>query len=66
MSDHDEDARIGSDATAGARRRYEKPRITRVLLRPDEAVLGFCKNANRSGPIQAKCTTPVQCSTKGS
>lgn len=48
------------------RKPYEKPRIVRVLLRPEEAVLGFCKNANNKGPAHAKCTVPSSCSTTGS
>ena len=50
----------------GGRKRYEKPRIVRVRLNPEEAVLGFCKNANKSGPLRAKCTVPSNCSVKGS
>lgn len=36
---------------------YQKPQITQVELRPDEAVLGACKNATSSGPSNAACTT---------
>lgn len=49
-----------------AKKRWEKPRLSRVALRPEEAVLGFCKNANRAGPLHVKCTTGGGCSTLGS
>ncbi len=32
------------------RRQYAKPTLTEVELRPDEAVLGQCKNGNTNGP----------------
>lgn len=52
--------------TGPTKKRYEKPRIVRVLLRPEEAVLGFCKNGNKSGPLRARCNVPTNCSTQGS
>jgi hypothetical protein len=44
---------------------YIKPEITRVLLRPQEAVLGFCKTSSASvGPgSPTDCTL---CATAGS
>ena len=42
---------------------YVKPQIQEVPLRPEEAVLGACKTGARSGPAQAKCTIPAQCSS---
>ena len=45
---------------------YETPRIVRVLLRPEEAVLGSCKTASTSGPIQGTCNTPINCNVQGS
>ena len=48
------------------KRRYRKPQLTRVMLRPEEAVLGFCKNANKSGPLRAKCNVPSNCNVTGS
>ena len=44
---------------------YEKPRISRVELRPEEAVLGSCKTSGSSGPVSATCTT-TSCSSAGS
>lgn len=49
-----------------ARRPYERPRVERVPLRPEEAVLGFCKNSNAAGPVASPCIFPVACSTAGS
>lgn len=46
-----------------ARRPYQKPKLTQVSLRPEEAVLGACKTAAVSGPAQPRCTTPSSCST---
>jgi hypothetical protein len=45
---------------------YSKPLLTKVELRPEEAVLGACKTAAASGPIQATCTSVISCSTAGS
>ena len=45
---------------------YEKPTLSEVPLRPDEAVLGNCKTAGISGPAQADCTIFVGCSSVGS
>jgi hypothetical protein len=48
------------DPTTG-KRRYAEPTLTEVLLRPEEAVLGACKNASISGPLQGNCVSPAQC-----
>jgi hypothetical protein len=48
------------------RKPYEKPTLSEVALRPDEAVLGNCKTAAVSGPAQADCTFFVGCSSVGS
>ena len=37
-----------------AKKKYEKPEAKRFPLRPDEAVLGFCKTNAASGPISAR------------
>ena len=42
---------------------YVKPDIQEVPLRPEEAVLGACKTASRSGPAQFRCSTPKSCSS---
>lgn len=45
---------------------YVKPEIKRVMLRPEEAVLGACKTSKISGPGNAKCTVPSSCASTGS
>jgi len=50
------------DSTA-ARKPYVKPQVKRVVLKPEEAVLGACKTASLSGPAQAKCSIPANCSS---
>ena len=52
--------------STGAKKPYEKPQVKRVVLKPEEAVLGSCKTANLSGPAQARCNMPATCSSIGS
>jgi hypothetical protein len=55
------------DRQQHSKRPYTKPQLTQVPLRPDEAVLGFCKGAGQSGPGNSgQCTTPSACSSSGS
>jgi hypothetical protein len=49
----------------GARQPYEAPRIIRVSLRPDEAVLGHCKISGSAGPASGSCGS-MFCKTPGS
>jgi hypothetical protein len=45
---------------------YEPPKLRRVELRPEEAVLGNCKVSGVSGPGNAgTCTLVTSCSTVG-
>jgi len=39
------------------KRPYEKPMLTRVLLRAEEAVLAACKTNRSGGPGQPTCVT---------
>ncbi len=48
------------------KRAYQKPELTEVALRPEEAVLGACKTKNSSGPGQGTCRAPSACSSLGS
>ena len=48
------------------KKEYESPKVTVISLRPEEAVLGHCKNASASGPVGATCTSGVGCATIGS
>lgn len=45
---------------------YTKPVLTKVPLRPQEAVLGFCKTSNTRGPGIATCAFPNGCYALGS
>ncbi len=44
---------------------YEAPKLLRVSLRPEEAVLGHCKISSNSGPTSGSCTA-LSCHTIGS
>jgi hypothetical protein len=46
-----------------ARKPYVKPQIQEVPLRPEEAVLGGCKTASKSGSTQFRCNAPKKCSS---
>ena len=51
------------------KRRYEKPDIKQVDLRPEEAVLAACTSSTGqggSGPGGGNCRRPVPCSSLGS
>ena len=48
------------------KRPYEKPVVTRFPLRPEEAVLGFCKSNASSGPSGGGCRGVGSCLTPGS
>jgi len=55
---------IRDDATNDQPRKpYVKPQIQEVPLRPEEAVLGGCKTASKSGAGQFLCTFPKKCSS---
>jgi hypothetical protein len=45
---------------------YESPKLLVTSLRPEEAVLGHCKNASSAGPVHSACTAVGGCSTIGS
>jgi hypothetical protein len=48
------------------KKRYEPPKLRRVELRPEEAVLGNCKVSGVSGPGNGgTCTMVTSCSTVG-
>jgi hypothetical protein len=47
------------------RQRYRKPEVTRVPLKPEEAVLGACKSAGVAGPVDSDCMN-LGCSSIGS
>ena len=45
---------------------YVRPEVRQVRLRPEEAVLGFCKNTGYSGPGAPNCGVGISpCITPG-
>jgi hypothetical protein len=51
---------------AKKKKSYRKPEVNQVPLKPDEAVLGGCKNDVQNGPGQAYCNSPLTCSSQQS
>ena len=49
-----------------ADRHYEAPKVIRVSLRPEEAVLGHCKITGAAGPVSGSCHSVVACRSIGS
>ena len=45
---------------------YEPPKVIRVSLRPDEAVLGHCKITGSAGPVSGSCISYLACKSIGS
>ena len=54
----------GSNAKAP----YQPPKVVRVSLRPQEAVLGHCKVTGSTGAVSTGCINPlhVACRSMGS
>ncbi|HEX8619656.1 MAG TPA: hypothetical protein VF911_18895 [Thermoanaerobaculia bacterium] len=48
------------------KKKYEKPAVTRFPLRPEEAVLGFCKSNASAGPSGGGCRGVSNCFAPGS
>jgi len=49
------------------KKRYELPKVTVISLRPEEAVLGHCKNVSGApGPGGTGCTHVGPCTVTGS
>lgn len=48
------------------RKPYEAPTVTRISLRPEEAVLGICKIVGHNGPVSGSCVSVTPCSSLGS
>jgi hypothetical protein len=57
-----EDKKKPEDLSKG----YEPPKVIRVTLRPEEAVLGHCKVSGTMGFGQSTCNAVVNCRTIGS
>jgi hypothetical protein len=61
MSEHD-----NKTGEQGTKAPYEPPKVIRVSLRPEEAVLGHCKIVGHAGPVSGSCRSVVACRTLGS
>jgi hypothetical protein len=49
------------ERTQSAKRSYEKPVLSQIQLKPEEAVLGGCKTTSGTGSLQATCNIPAPC-----
>ena len=56
------DARLKDESMK--KKLYEKPEVRQVPLRPEEAVLGFCKSGSVAGPLYSPCSS--NCPQSGS
>ena len=54
------------DGAPEKKKPYESPRVTIISLRPEEAVLGACKNVSSAGPVGGSCTAVGPCMAPGS
>ncbi|MEE9501666.1 MAG: hypothetical protein V3V48_06290 [Candidatus Aminicenantaceae bacterium] len=52
--------------THQSKKPYKKPELKKVALKPDEAVLGYCKSDNKRGPGIGVCDSPTRCYVIGS
>jgi hypothetical protein len=48
------------------RKKYVKPKVTRIKLDAKCAVLGGCKIAGEEGPMTTGCGSPLACATHAS
>jgi hypothetical protein len=48
------------------KRKYTPPSLNKIPLRPEEAVLGNCKNDVSPGPRGGACNSVGACSAQGS
>ncbi|HYO77188.1 MAG TPA: hypothetical protein VE010_12050 [Thermoanaerobaculia bacterium] len=55
-----------NEKNANNKKKYEKPVVTRFPLRPEEAVLGFCKSNAAAGPSGGGCRGVSTCFASGS
>ena len=65
MSDLSQTPEIPGQEPSRTRKKYEPPRVAKISLRPEEAVLGNCKSASVSGPVAPTCSQ-TSCSSIGS
>jgi hypothetical protein len=63
MMNDEQDKKLPGEGTNGG---YEPPKVIRVSLRPEEAVLGHCKVTGATGPVSTSCRSVVACRSHGS
>jgi hypothetical protein len=63
MMNDEQDKKLPGKGTNGD---YEPPKVIRVSLRPEEAVLGHCKVTGATGPVSTSCRSVVACRSHGS
>lgn len=61
----EEDDPMKKPTNQESRKPYQKPVLLRFPLRPEEAVLGFCKSTTAPGPSGGNCMS-LSCMTQGS
>jgi hypothetical protein len=50
-----------------SRKAYQPPKLSVISLRPEEAVLGHCKNTSSAGPVSpSNCANLGMCNVTGS
>ena len=50
-----------------SRKAYQPPKLSVISLRPEEAVLGHCKNPSSGGPVSpSNCAMVAPCMAIGS
>lgn len=50
-----------------SKKAYQSPKLSVISLRPEEAVLGHCKNGSSAGPVSpANCANLGNCMVIGS
>jgi hypothetical protein len=57
---------MGEDRVPEKKEPYVSPKLTVISLRPEEAVLGACKNMSSAGPVGGSCVATGQCMVPGS
>jgi hypothetical protein len=57
---------MNNENESNRKKTYQKPAVARFELRTEEAVLGFCKSDNSSGPSGGQCMNVNPCRLPGS
>jgi hypothetical protein len=60
------DEKLEQEEPKKQRKRYERPTVISINLRPEEAVLGTCKSNTAAGPINSTCRAIGNCRGIGS